>query len=365
MRILVCANNDVGLYQFRKDLIAEFLKENEIMMSLPDGEWVRPLEKMGCRFMDTPIDRRGINPVTDAKLFLRYWKLLRKEKPDLVITYTIKPNIYGGIACRLLKIPYAVNITGLGTAFQTQGVLRKLVTMLYGMALKKAKVVFFENAGNLQTLVEEGIVKKEQTHLLNGAGVNTGHYAYAPYPKETDVTRFLFVGRVMREKGIDELFSAMRRLYRDGYVCTLDVLGGYEENYAEAMGKYAQEGWLNYHGYQKDVRPFIEKAHCFVLPSWHEGMANTNLECAAMGRPLITSNIHGCKEAVLENVSGLMCEPKNADSLYNAMLRFLQLSRDERVAMGRAGRAHMEAVFDKKKVVAQTVDTLGLTEKTE
>ena len=360
MRILVFANNDVGLYQFRKELIAELVKENEIMLSLPDGEWVRPLEKMGCRFMDTPIDRRGINPVTDAKLFLQYWKLLRKEKPNLVITYTIKPNIYGGIACRLLRIPYAVNITGLGTAFQTQGMLRRLVTMLYGMALKKAKVVFFENAGNLQILLEEGIVKKEQTCLLNGAGVNTEHYAYAPYPREADVTRFLFVGRVMREKGVDELFSAMNRLRREGYACTLDVLGGYEEDYAETIKAYTAEGWLNYHGYQKDVRPFIEKAHCFVLPSWHEGMANTNLECASMGRPLITSNIHGCKEAVLENVSGLLCEPKNVGSLYEAMARFLEFAPEERNAMGVAGREHMIAQFDKKRVVEQTICALGL-----
>ena len=360
MKILLLANFDVGMYQFRKELISALLLMHEAVIALPDGDMIRPLEEMGCRFMDVPVDRRGINPVTDAKLLLRYWKLLRQEKPGLVITYTIKPNIYGGMVCRLLRIPYAVNITGLGTAFQNRGALRALVTMLYKLALKKAKVVFFENAGNMQTLLDEGIVRSGQCCLLSGAGVNTEHYAYTPYPADESVTRFLFVGRVMREKGVDELFAAMERLRREGYDCVLDVVGGYEENYTETIRACTAEGWLNYHGYQKDVRPFIERAHCFVLPSWHEGMANTNLECAAMGRPLITSRIPGCMEAVAEDESGLLCEPKNADSLYEAMARFMTLSREQRSAMGCAGRAHMEAMFDKKKVVAQTLRALGL-----
>lgn len=358
MKILILANFDVGLYQFRRELIGALLKDHEVVISLPNGDLISPLEEMGCRFVDTPVDRRGINPVTDGKLLLRYFGLLRREKPDLVITYTIKPNIYGGLVCRLLGIPYAVNITGLGTAFQNRGALRTLVTILYKLALKKAKVVFFENAGNMQVLLDEQIVHKEQCCLLNGAGVNVDRYAYAAYPADAE-TRFLFVGRVMREKGVDELFEAMRRLNENGLRCTLDVLGGYEENYAGKMEAYAAEGWLRYHGYQKDVRPFIENAHCFVLPSYHEGMANTNLESAAMGRPVITSNIHGCMEAVEEGVSGLLCEPQDADSLYEAMERFMELGRAEREAMGRAGRKRMEAIFDKKKVVSETIRALG------
>lgn len=359
MKILILANFDVGLYQFRRELIEKLLEEHQVLLSLPDGDLVRPLEAMGCRFFDTPLDRRGINPVTDLKLFVCYWKLLRREKPDLVITYTIKPNIYGGLACRLLGIPYAVNITGLGTAFQSQGVLRKLVTFLYRTALKKAKVVFFENSGNRQVFLDEHIVAEDKTCLLSGAGVNLDRYADTPYP-EAGTTRFLFVGRVMKEKGIEELFAAMERLRGEGADCTLDVLGGYEENYAQIIRGFEEQGWLRYHGYVTDVRPYIEKAHCFVLPSYHEGMANTNLECAAMGRPIITSNIPGCKEAVREGVSGLLCEPKNADSLYEAMKCFLNLPHETRAQMGRAGRAHMEAVFDKKKVVMETMKALDL-----
>ena len=360
MKILILANYDVGLYQFRRELIADLLENHEVVLSLPNGDLVRLLEEMGCRFLDTPVDRRGINPVTDLKLFIRYWKLLAGEKPDLVITYTIKPNIYGGIVCRLRKIPCAVNITGLGTAFQNRGALRRLVTILYKTALKKAKVVFFENAENMGTLLHEGIVRENQCCLLNGAGVNTDHYAFTPYPAEEAPVRFLFMGRVMREKGIDELFAAMERLVGEGYSCELDVLGYYEEDYKEKIDSFVQRGWLRYHGFQRDVTPYIAESHCFVLPSWHEGMANTNLECAAMGRPVITSNIHGCKEAVVEGTSGLLCEAKNADSLYEAMARFMNMTREERTIMGIAGRQHMEAVFDKKKVVAATLKALGL-----
>lgn len=358
MKILILANFDVGLYQFRRELISALLEDHQVIISLPDGDLVRRLEKMGCRFVDTPVDRRGINPVTDLKLLLQYRKILREEKPDLVITYTIKPNIYGGIACQMAKVPYAVNITGLGTAFQKQGALRKLVTLLYKIALKKAKVVFFENAGNRQTLLDAGIVAEAQCCLLNGAGVNTEHYAETPYPAEETTTRFLFVGRVMAEKGVDELFNAMKQLRAEGIDCTLDVLGGYEENYRDTIEACAADGWLRYHGYQTDVRPFIAATHCFVLPSYHEGMANTNLECASMGRPVITSNIHGCKEAVIEGKSGLLCEPRNMDSLYKAMKQFCGMNQKERAAMGKAGRAHMAEVFDKKKVIEVTINRL-------
>lgn len=356
--VLILANSCRGLYHFRNDLIWELTKEYQVTVSVPveeeDKEYCSGLTDLGCRVVPVSIDRRGINPATDLKLFLKYRSLLKQEKPELVITYTIKPNIYGGLACRLKKIPYCVNITGLGTTFQNNGLLRHLVTGLYRIALKKSRVVFFENTANRQIFIDEEIVPQGKTVCLNGAGVNLNRYAHRPYPKEGPV-RFLFVGRVMREKGVDELFAVMDRLHEEGQDCTLDVLGGYEENYAQTIRHYEEKGWLRYHGYQTDVRPFIEKSHCFVLPSYHEGMANTNLECAAMCRPVITSNIPGCKEAVVEGKSGLLCEPKNAESLYEAMSRFLSFSVQERETMGLAGRRHMEEVFDKRLVVAETV----------
>lgn len=357
MNILILANYDVGLYQFRKELIAELLKENKVTISLPYGELVDNLKEMGCKFIDTPVDRRGINPVTDLILLKNYFSLIKKEKPDLVITYTIKPNVYGGFACRSLKVPYAENITGLGTTFQNEGLLKKLVTFMYKTALKKAKTVFFENAENKQIFINENIVSEKQAYLLNGAGINLEHYQPCEYP-ENSATRFLFVGRVMKEKGVDELFAAMEKLRADSVSCSLDLVGMLDEDYSDKIKKYEAEGWLHFHSYQKDVRPFIKNAHCFVLPSWHEGMANTNLECAASARPVITSNIHGCLEAVEDGVTGFLCEKQNVDDLYKVMKKFTELSYEDRKAMGLAGRKRMEEIFDKKKVVEETIKNL-------
>ena len=358
-RILIIANNDGGLYHFRLLLIENLLAQgNEVYISDPSGDFIQYLIDMGCEFIDAPIDRRGINPITDLRLLKKYFDIANQVEPDLVITYTIKPNIYGGIVCRLKKIPYAANITGLGTALQKQGLLKVVVTALYKMAIRKAKVVFFENAENEKTLIDMNICRKGQSKLLNGAGVDLEHYTYLEYPTEDIPIHFLFIGRVMKEKGIDELVSAMERLCRDGEKCVLDVVGEYEEDYSADFECYQKDGWLRYYGHQKDVRPFIQNAHCFVLPSWHEGMANTNLECAASGRPIITSNIAGCREAVIENETGFLCQPKDAESLYEAMKRFLALSTEQRVAMGQAGRRHMENTFDKRKVVEETLKCL-------
>ena len=355
MKLLIIANNDVGLFQFRSELIQELLKKHEVTIALPYGAMVDHLVAMGCSFIDTPLERRGMNPITDLQLFMRYVAILKEYQPDLVITYTIKPNIYGNLACRLLHIPSAANITGLGTAFQKGGWLQRFVTWLYTLALKQTKVVFFENHTNLSTFVQLGIVSEDRCCLLNGAGVNLEKFPYTSYPEQLQPIRFLFVGRVMREKGILELLEVMNRLYAAGVPCSLDILGGMEESLSELLTTGTKQGWLRYHGFVTDVRPYIAQCHCFVLPSYHEGMANTNLECAAMGRPLITSNTPGCKEAVVDNVSGFLCESQNADSLYDAMMRFCSLTTQERQKMGLAGRAHVEAVFDKKAVIAQTL----------
>lgn len=357
-KVVVIGNCSSGMYDFRHELIAELVKKDCAVTALtPFDTKVEDLRALGIEVIETPMNRRGINPVEDLKLLCLYRKLLKKLQPDLIITYTIKPNVYGGLAARLLGIPYAVNITGLGTAFQSDGLLRKIVTWMYRISCRKAKVVFFENSENRRIFIEENIAKEEQTCLLNGAGVNLDHYQVADYP-QGDTTKFLFVGRVMQEKGIEEIFSAMKRLISEGISCTLDILGEYEEDYAKRIESYAAEGWLHFHGYQADVRPFIAEAHCFVLPSWHEGMANTNLECAASGRPIITSNIHGCLEAVEDGVTGFLCEKKNAEDLYRVMKQFTRIPYEERKIMGLAGRRRMEDLFDKTQVVQKTIEHL-------
>lgn len=359
MQILILANHSGGLYDFRKDLIAELKMRASVAVAVPHNDRWDELNRLADRVIELPIDRRGMNPLNDGKLFRQYRAILKEIKPDLVLTYTIKPNIYGGLACRMAHIPYAVNITGLGSALENGGLLRKFVLALYRPALAGAKTVFFENAGNRDDLVATGVVPQGRDAVLHGAGVNLDDFPCAAYPQDAPL-RFLFVGRVMHEKGVDELFYAakqMKQEYGDGV--EFHFVGSFEESYKPLMDELEQSGIVKYHGYQSDMRPFYAMSGCVVLPSYHEGMSNVLLEAASSGRPLITSAIPGCMEAVEDGVSGYLCESRNAEALLISLRRFAQLTPEERRDMGLAGRRRMEALFDKKAVVARTVEYIN------
>lgn len=357
-RIVILANQSGGLYDFRKDLMIALQEKAEVYAVVPHNDRWDELQALADRVIELPIDRRGMNPARDAKLLGQYRAILKRLRPDLVLTYTIKPNIYGGLACRALHIPYAANITGLGSAIENGGWLKRFVLTLYKPVLAGAKVVFFENAGNRDTLAAAGVVPQGRDVVLNGAGVNLEDYPSQPYPQE-GVVRFLFVGRVMHEKGVDELFSAARRLkhaYGDGV--EFHVVGSFEEGYKPLMDELEQTGVVKYHGYQSDMKHFYAMADCVVLPSYHEGMSNVLLEAAASGRPLITSDIPGCREAVEPGVSGYLCPARDADALYATMRRFAELPPAQRAAMGAASHDWIARNFDKKAVVAETVAAL-------
>lgn len=358
MQILILANHSGGLYDFRKDLIAALKQHAEVSVAVPRNDRWDELQALADRVIELPIDRRGMNPARDAKLLGQYRAILKRLRPDLVLTYTIKPNIYGGLACRALHIPYAVNITGLGSAIENGGWLKRFVLTLYKPVLAGAEVVFFENAGNRDTLAATGVVPRGRDVVLHGAGVNLEDYPCQPYPLEGAV-RFLFVGRVMHEKGVDELFSAARRLKRaHGDGVEFHVVGSFEEGYKPLVNELEQTGVVKYHGYQSDMKHFYAMADCVVLPSYHEGMSNVLLEAAASGRPLITSDIPGCREAVEPGVSGYLCPARDADALYAAMRQFLELPPAQRAAMGAASHDWIARNFDKKAVVAETVAAL-------
>lgn len=360
MQILILANHSGGLYDFRKDLIAELKTHASVAVAVPHNDRWDELNGLADRVIELPVDRRGMNPLHDGKLFRQYRAILGEIKPDLVLTYTIKPNIYGGLACRMAHIPYAVNITGLGSAIENGGWLKKFVLALYRPALKGAKVVFFENAGNRDTLAATGVVPKGRDVVLHGAGVNLEDYPCQPYPQE-GLVRFLFVGRVMHEKGVDELFAAAKRMKQQyGEQVEFHMVGSFEEAYKPAMDELEQAGVVKYHGYQSDMKLFYAMTSCVVLPSYHEGMSNVLLEAAASGRPLITSDIPGCREAVENGVSGYLCPAKDADALYEAMRRFAALSVEQRSQMGRCGRERMEQQFSKTAVVAETIKQLEI-----
>lgn len=355
-KFLILTNHSYMLWQFRKELIEELLKQGEVVIGLPFGEHIDDFKAMGCRMINVDVDRRGINPIKDLKLYRCYKKLLKAEKPDMVITYSIKPNVYGGYACRRMKIPYCVNVQGLGTAFQKKG-LAQLVGFMYKTALKKSKVTFFENQGNADVFLERKIIPRSNICLLPGAGVNLEYYKYHEYPTN-DKIHFLYLGRLMKEKGIDELFQASRELYAEKLDFVLDLVGFFEDEYKTTVEELEKEGVAEFHGFQKDPRPFYANVDCVVLPSYHEGMSNVLLESAANGRPIICSDIFGCREAVAPDVSGYLVKVKDSESLKNAMSKFCELSYEERKEMGKQGRRHVEDNFNKTEVVAKTINAI-------
>lgn len=359
MKILIITNHSYMLYQFRKELVENLLKNYEVVLSMPFAGHEEDFQAMGCKCINTKMDRRGINPLKDFHLIMFYDKLLSEEKPDKVITYSIKPNIYAGFLCGWKKLPYYANVQGLGTAFQKPG-LALLVTLFYKAAFIKVQKVFFENEGNAEEFLKRRIVKKKKIKVLRGAGINLEHYSCTEYPK-TDVIHFLYLGRIMEEKGVNELFLVMEKLKKEfGKKVILDIVGFFEEEYKETIEALVEKGIANFHGFREETRPWYGMAHCVVLPSYHEGMSNVLLEASSMGRPVITSNIPGCREAVEEGKTGFLCQVKDQESLYEKMKEFLLLPDEEKRQMGINARKYMEQYFDKKKVVEQTLKILDL-----
>jgi galacturonosyltransferase len=345
------------LYRFRRELIAALQKDHEVVLSMPFVGHEEDFQAMGLRCIHTEVDRRGINPKTDLKLMKTYRELLKAERPDMVITYSIKPNIYAGLLCGMMGIPFCANVQGLGTAFQRKG-LAQFVTMLYKTALKKAKVVFFENEGNAQEFIDRKILPREKITVLPGAGINLDCFPLTAYPYN-DQVRFLYLGRIMKEKGIDELFTAMRHLHSEmGDQVVLDLVGFFDDDYEEQVNQLMADGIAVFHGFQTEPTPYYAASDCVVLPSYHEGLSNVLLEAAAIGRPVITTDIHGCKEAVNDGETGLLCQVKDADDLYQKMLCIANMCRNHRQQMGLAARKKVEQEFEKNMVVEKTMDAI-------
>ena len=358
MKFLVITNHSYMLYQFRTELLQKLQTLGEVVISMPFKGHHDDFIAMGFKCIDTKMDRRGINPIKDLGLYHFYKKLLKEEKPDIVITYSIKPNVYAGYLCRRLKIPYFVNVQGLGTAFQSQPIAI-IATKMYKAGIKKAKAVFFENQANADEFVNRKIIPKEKEVVLNGAGVNLDLYPYQPYSLENDGLHILYLGRIMKEKGIDETFAAMKTLkdkYGDKVV--FDVVGFFEDEYKETVEKLVEDGIIVFHGFQPNTRPYYAASHAVVQASYHEGMNNVLLEAAATGRAVITTDIPGCREAVEEGKTGYLCKKQDVDTLEEAMEKFILLTPNERETMGIEGRKKMEAEFDKKLIVNQTVDVI-------
>ncbi|MEG2560983.1 MAG: glycosyltransferase family 4 protein [Clostridia bacterium] len=357
MKILLIGNSPAGMLLFREELIMQLRKENEIAIICPNGDEQQNarLSELG-EFFPVEMERRGKNALQDIKLVAEYRRIVKKFAPDKLITYTVKCNIYGGMACPR-SVEFFPNVTGLGRSFQG-GAMTRLVTFLYKISVKKkAKKVFFENCADKAVFVERSIVNQENAIVLNGAGVNLDKFAYKSLEKN-EVTKFVFVGRIMREKGVDELLWAIAEMKKINAQAQFVFLGEMEEDYRPQIDDFVARGWLEWRGMVANVAEVLWQSDCLVLPSYHEGMSNAILEACSCGRAVIASDINGCKEGVIDGESGFVCKVQDKKSLFDCLMKFVNLSWQEKSNFGKNGRALVEEKFDKQKVVQATIKEL-------
>ena len=353
-KVLVLCNGARILYLTRFELLKALRDRGDtVYLSTPRNSATAPFEEIGCQIIETPLDRRGLTPKQDFKLWCKYKQIIREIRPDIVLTFTIKPNIYGIRAAVKYGVPGIPTMTGLGTSIQKRGLLQKIVFFLYRHSFRKVPKAFFQNCTNAELFRLLDMIRPEQIVQVAGSGVNLETHPFEPYPEPDKPTRFLFIGRLMQEKGIFEYLEAARRIRAVSPEVRFGILGFREEpEIMDLVRSLSKEGIVDYHGYVKDVRPHIAEAHAVVLPSWHEGMANVLLEAAAAGRPVLASKIPGCVETFSEGVTGYGFMPRNVDDLCAKLNRFLALPYEKRVEMGKAARVKVENEFDRAEVVA-------------
>lgn len=360
--ILILSNSFGGLHSFRKEVIQALRSQgNEVYISCPIGkdkekaEW---FENIGCKIIDTKFKRQGTNPISDFKLMLYYRKLIRKIRPIAVLSYTIKPNLYGGMACALTGVPQLANVTGLGAAVEYPGLMQKFTIFLYKIGLRKTKTVFFQNEDNMQFCISHGMVKGK-TRLIPGSGVNLEYHSLKDYPKEDEPIRFIFISRIRREKGIDEYLATANAIKEKYPLTEFHVLGGCEGDYQSQLKELHEKGIVIYHGQQPDVRPYIENVHCTIHPSFYpEGMSNVLLESCAAGRAVITTDRAGCREIVDDGINGYIVKQQDTVDLISKVEQFLSLPYENKKQMGLAARAKVEKEFDRQIVIDAYLEEL-------
>ena len=358
--IALLTNNDDDIYCFRKELIESLIEAGyDLLISCPYGEKFELMGHVSYIYDDPVIDRRGTNVAADLKLLLHYRTLFSKYKPDVVLTYTAKPNVYASIAARQLKIPYINNVTGFGSVLNQKGLLRSFIMGLFKFAYRGAACIMFQNATNMALALEQGMVKGDYL-LIPGSGVDLVRFPLQPYPSggngsEGDTVVFNYIGRVLHDKGVDDYIAAAKRI-REKYPSTEFNMIGFieptESHYAEDLRILGDQSIVQYRGSQKDVKPFIARAHAIIHPSTYgEGMSNVLLENAASGRFLITTDNPGCRETVVDGQSGYIYPGGNVDALVEKIEEFLAMPNETRRQMGEAGRRHVEQNFSRGLVV--------------
>lgn len=357
--ILVLTNNIGGLHSFRKEVMKAIVDENYIVyISEPDdNDKAKYFEDIGCKIIKTRFDRRGMNPLSDLILLVKYLKLICNTKPQAVLTYTIKPNVYGGLACRITKTPQIANVTGLGDAIENGGWLQYLTIFLYRLGISKAQRVFFQNEHDKDFCVKSKITSQKST-VLPGSGVNLEHHKYQPFPSNNCSIKFLFIARLLKDKGTEEFFEMAEYIKKMYPNTEFHIIGNCEGNYREQLEGLVNKKIIVYHGTTMDVRPYINEVQCTIMPSYHEGMSNVNLESAANGRPVITTNVPGCRETVDDGITGYLIKPKSTKDLIQKVERFINLPYEKKKAMGLAARKKVELEFDRNIVINAYLDEI-------
>lgn len=359
MKIAILGNDTTILYNHRFEVVRGLVEAGyRIEIIAQDEHFSQEFISLGCTLTPLTVNRHQKNPLNDLKVLYTYYKLLKESKPDVVLTYNIKPNVYGGIACQLLGLTYMPNITGLGTAVEYPGLLQKITVFLYKLGMGKAHTIFFQNTANRAFFEEHGILRKStKAVLLPGSGVNLSKHLPMPYPNAQE-THFLFVARILKEKGIDMYLESAKQF--SSSTVKFHICGPFDSpNQQEKVEQAAKDGFVLYHGQQKNMKPFFEQCACLLHPSWYpEGMSNVLLETAASARPAITTNRAGCCEVVDDGKTGFIVPEQDEQSFLQAVERFLALPWNERKQMGLNARAKVEKEFDRNLVTTAYLQEL-------
>lgn len=358
-KILILANSAGGLYHFRFELVKMLLSQNfSVVFCVPnpkDDIYVQKFIEAGAVFIHTPMNRRSVNPFSDNSLIKSYTRIVKDLKPDVILTYTVKPNIYGNYVAAKFKIPVLMNVTGIGTSMISHR-LRSIIKLMYKYACTKAEKVFFQNSSNLDFFLKNKLVRNKKTKLLPGSGVNLQNFQPLEKTISDGKIRFLFIGRLMKEKGVEELLKAARNVILKYPDAVFQLVGGMEE---EKYKTYTDKNKnIEFLGRSDDVRVQIREADCIINPSYHEGMSNVLQEGAAMGKPLLASNIPGCREIVEDGVNGFLFESKDANDIEEKIVKFIELSEEKRSIMGRNSRSKVEKEFDRSIVVEEYMNAV-------
>lgn len=349
---MLIGSGTMSLYQHRKELISQLISHDlDVSVIAPDGDEASLIEKLGCKYIKINMETRGTNPLDDMRLLVRIVRALHKHKPDLVLTFYTKTNIYGGIACRLTSTPYIENITGLGSALVGGGIKQVLVASLYKTAVKNARLIFFQNKSN-RNYFKDHKFKVNASQMLPGSGVALDRHLLLPYPADNKKIKFVFIGRVIAQKGIGEFIEAAKITLKKYPDTEFHIVGPVEGIACSIVDAIKDNTNFIVHGKVLDIRPILGEMHCMVFPSYYpEGMANVLLESAAAGRPIITTTCPGCVETVEDGISGFVVKPRDFGSLAEAMDKFIALPHDEKEKLGLNGRKKMEREFDRQIVV--------------